>query len=582
MGETFFFSEKMRPVKGVRGRTAQQLADLLPLYSHADYVEWREIWRGIRHAMLGEPAIKRQREQYLPATDGMDTDQYAAYLDRAVFFNMTSRTVTGMTGAIFRRAPRLLNAGAKTLKMANSISKDGLSLSILAKVVSQEQLSVGRVGLLLDKADETTGSPTATPYLALYTAENILDWTVVEIEGRFEPDYILLREFFVDRRPTITKKVGRGAVVETNYAYGQLFIRLRILRLVYNEADNRWEYQQELYERENGDADLSVEPVVTQPQIYGKPFSSIPFRFFNPTTSLTGVEKPPVLDILTLNLSHYKTYAQLEQGRFYTANPVYFVNSAEESDEYHIGPGLVWALDMNGKAGIIEYNGTGLKSLEKALETKETQVAALGGRLIGDSTSAGQSDNQTKLKDRNEQSLLLNVTTVLNENFTELIRMASEWMNEQTPNVEFRVNQDFLLSNFSAREFRAITLMWQEGLLPLDVIYEFFLQYEVIPEFITIDVFKELLQDEDQWIHNPDVIAKQAGFPDATAKLQHSEFEEELALQKSEQDFNEKQATKIPVVPAQATQANLKDPSSTSPPSVSKPNGKTKLKPPKP
>jgi hypothetical protein len=54
----------------------------------------------------------------------------------------------------------------------------------------------------------------------------------------------------------------------------------------------------------------------------------IPFRFFNATTNLGDIEKPPILDILTLNLSHYKTYAQLEHGRFYTANPVYYVSGS--------------------------------------------------------------------------------------------------------------------------------------------------------------------------------------------------------------------------------------------------------------
>jgi hypothetical protein len=59
--------------------------------------------------------------------------------------------------------------------------------------------------------------------------------------------------------------------------------------------------------------------------------------------------------------------------------------------------------------------------LKRRWRPKKTQVASLGGRLIGDSNTAGQSDNQVKLKDRNEQSLLLNVTTVINENFTDLL-----------------------------------------------------------------------------------------------------------------------------------------------------------------
>mgnify|MGYP000043037929 CR=1 FL=1 len=569
MADQFLHASPLKPTRSVRTQTVHNKAEAVPTFVNAEYTEWRDIWRSIRHAMIGEPMIKKHGRRYLPQLEGMDDDQYSAYLDRAVFFNMTYRTVTGLTGSIFRRSPRLLKAGPKMEKLAQRISRDGLSLELLAKVVTQEQLSVGRCGLLLDKVEETSaGADQSQPYLALYTAENICDWTEVEIDGRTEYDFILLREFVIDRRLTKINGSGKAAKMVPNDNYGALYTRWRILRLVYNEETLKWEYRQEVYERDNGDADMTEEPKVSIPKVYGKPFERIPFRFFNAVTPLAGVEKPPILDILTLNLSHYKSYAQLEQGRFYTANPVYYVKGADEEDEYHIGPSLVWTLDSNGEAGIIEYNGHGLNSLEKALTTKENQAAALGGRLIGDSPTAGQSDNQIKLKDRNEQSLLLNVTTVLNENFTALLRLAGEWLNEADANkdLEFRVNQDFLLNNFAAREFRAITLMWQEGLLPIDVIYEFFLQHEVIPEFITLDAFKALLEDESQFINNPDVLAKQEGYPDATGKLEQEQLEqtqdfeaEQAEAARKSAEKVAKQQPKVPPVPMQAQQANAKD-----------------------
>lgn len=558
-----FRAKPLRPVKNRSARTRKSLEDAVPLYSNADYNEWRDIWRSIRHAMIGEPAIKREQERYLPMLEGMDPDQYDAYLDRAVFFNMTYRTVTGLTGSIFRRAPRLLYGGKKIEKLAKRISKDGLSLELLTKVVAQEQLSVGRAALLADKSPETPGK-NPDPYLALYTAENILDWTEADIDGRTENDMILLREFYVDRRPSVIQGTGRSAQVIPNPGYGELFIRLRKLVLEYNNETLKWEYHQHVYEKENQDADLSGEYTVITPKVYGKPFERIPLEFFNATTPLPAVEKPPILDILTLNISHYKSYAQLEQGRFYTSNPVYYVTGADDEDEFHIGPSLVWALGTNDKAGIIEYNGHGLKSLETALTTKETQAASLGGRLIGDSASAGQSDNQIKLKDRNEQSLLLNVTTVINENITKLLKILAAWLNEVGDKIEFRVNQDFLLNNFAAREFRAIHLMWKEGLLPLDVLYEFFLQHEVIPEYVTLDQFKALLDDADQFPNNPDVAAMQDGFPDATKKQEQEQFDTQLEHDTEQADAARKSAEKVaketpPPIPAQASQAIQKD-----------------------
>lgn len=552
-------------------QSKQQMMENIPLFANWDYANWRLIWLAIRHAMIGEIEIKKHGTEYLPQPEGMDDAQYSAYLDRAVFYNMVYRTVTGLTGAIYRRDPRLLNSPPKLRDLTKRISKDGLSLKLFAKVVTQEMLSVGRYGVLADKSNND--SVDSKPYLAGYTCENILDWTTVEIDGRDEFDYILLREFIVDRR--LYDMIGDQLV--PNSTYGQLFTVYRVLRLLWNEEDNRWEYRQELYTRGSADADMTEEPIVYTPMIYGVPMKRIPFRFFNATTNLGEIEKPPILDILTLNLSHYKSYAQLEHGRFYTANPVYYVSGANEEDEYHIGPSVVWEIGDGEKAGIIEFNGSGMKSLENALAQKETQVASLGGRLLGDSNTAGQSDNQVKLKDRNEQSLLLNVTTVINENFTELLVILAQWMNEQAPRLEFRVNQDFLLDQAAAREFRAITMMYQAGLIGIEIIYEYFLKADVIPEYVTLEMFTKMLEDQAQFPNNPDFQSRQEGFPDARTQradelardlddnetdrldTELSSDEKIAAEARKSAEKVAKDQPKIPPVPAAGRQAMQKD-----------------------
>jgi hypothetical protein len=562
-------------------RRKVDVEDLLPLYVNADYAFWRNIWRSIRHAMIGEVEIKRHGSIYLPRMESMDDDQWYAYLERAVFYNMVYRTVTGLTGAIFRRDPRLLKAGPKLKKLSQRISKDGLSLGLFTKVVAQEMLSVGRYGVLLDKAQDDLNA-NVTPFFAGYTTENILDWTTADIDGKTELDYILLREFKVDRRLNVpsSAKVKGNVVYEPNPTYGQLFQRYRVLRLTYNEESLKWEYTQELYERDHQDANLSELPIVTKPMRFGVPFQRIPFRIFNATTNLPDIEKPPILDILTLNLSHYRTYAQLEHGRFFTANPVYYVSGGNEDDDFHIGPSVVWQIDAGQNAGIIEFNGQGLKSLETALKTKEDQVASLGGRLLGESANAGQSDNQVKIKDRNEQSLLLNVTTVLNENFTYLLQEMAEWLNDRASTKEgeiqvelgveelvFRVNQDFLLDNAAAREFRAVTMMYQAGILPIEVIYEYFLKAEVIPEYMEMDQFVALLEDAKNFPNNPDIDAQHEGYANAVDRdafnLQDAELEHETELAAEQRKSAEKiakQQPKIPPVPAQAGHANAVDP----------------------
>lgn len=86
MADQFLHASPLKPTRSVRTQTSQSRAESAPHFVHADYTEWRDIWRSIRHAMIGEPAIKQHAKRYLPQLDGMDEEQYAAYLDRAVFF----------------------------------------------------------------------------------------------------------------------------------------------------------------------------------------------------------------------------------------------------------------------------------------------------------------------------------------------------------------------------------------------------------------------------------------------------------------------------------------------------------------
>ena len=104
-------------------RSKNELADGTPLFVNYEYTNWRDVWRSVRHAMIGEIEVKRHGGKYLPKPDGMDEDQFSAYLDRAVYYNMVYRTVTGLTGSIFRREPRLMPAGPKLTKLAKRISK---------------------------------------------------------------------------------------------------------------------------------------------------------------------------------------------------------------------------------------------------------------------------------------------------------------------------------------------------------------------------------------------------------------------------------------------------------------------------
>jgi hypothetical protein len=73
--------------------------------THIQYDANANAWLRARDVFAGEDAVKAAGVRYLPRLDSQTDDEYAAYKERASFFNATARTADGFVGLIFRREP---------------------------------------------------------------------------------------------------------------------------------------------------------------------------------------------------------------------------------------------------------------------------------------------------------------------------------------------------------------------------------------------------------------------------------------------------------------------------------------------
>jgi hypothetical protein len=514
-------------------------------FVHPELQYWTYTYQSIRDAVVGAVEVKRKNTRYLPKLEGMQQHEYEAFKDRAVFFNMVDRTIRGLLGTLFRRNPVL--TGIPDKLDTSNISKENQSLMLFVKQVAREIITMGRYGVLLDM-DENGTLP---PYLAGYVTENIVDWTVEEINGRWLVTEVILRELRLARpllNPISLTPAGQK-VPKTTSTQAQVFSQdttvtraarrwiasYRVLRLEPEKLDDPAGpriYRQYYHTSDRGDASPEGAPyAVFTPTNRGQPFRFIPFVFFGPFDHTTDIQKSPILDIVDLQYSHYRSYAMLEHGRFFTALPVYYapVPPGDEKGSYTIGPSVVWEVEGDKKPGIIEFNGSGLKFLENALSSKEEQIEALGGRMVSsERVSTGQSNNMLKTKEANEQAMLLNLSMVLDSGFTGLLRWWTQWQDVEPSKaslVNFETNKDFLLQNIGAREFRAIQMMYEAGVIPLAVVYDYLKRAEVIPDWMPLDQFETMLNDPESFPNLADVLARQRGAPSA-----QSEWEAEHVL----------------------------------------------------
>ena len=504
-----------------RDKLINQYLCQMPSWIHPDVKYWWPEWKIIRDTFAGEREVKSARQEYLPLLGCMEPEDYEEYLNLATFYNMVGVTVSSLLGTMFRRNPVIDNFPTKLQSGLKSISKDKLSLLLFMKQAAQEVLSVGRYGVLLDMDRGGVDDP----YFAGYIAENILDWKTEEVNGRICPTRIVLRELRLsDDELTHTK------VFYTSY---------RVLTLEFNEELGRLVYMQRLHFRFNADAELNENDTVIEfmPTMRGNPFDFIPFIFFGSFSNTPECNRPPMQDIARLNIAHYQNYASYESGLFYTGQPVYWAtvnDGGEQTREYKLGPRMVWLLGANERAGLLEFNGQGLKFLENAIQVKEQQISTLGARLMGTQGQAtSESDNQLKLKERNEQAMLLNISQALDEGFSMLLKWYAMWRDvreSEADEISVQINKDFLLDNIGARELRAVQSLYESGAIPIEVLYDHLRKAEVVPDYMNLEEFKELLDNMESFPNQPDVHAQSEGFPDRKTQLEEEEKERNRQL----------------------------------------------------
>ena len=131
------------------------------------------------------------------------------------------------------------------------------------------------------------------------------DWQMAEINGKWVLSKVTLREIFYDR--------------DSHWSPYEYRSRFRVLVLEHDEEEDKYVYVQYVYLDDDSatnqipDIDQPPQEVVI-PTVRGEPLDYIPFKIIGPFTNTPDVQRPPILDIVTLNYSHYMSYAQLEQA----------------------------------------------------------------------------------------------------------------------------------------------------------------------------------------------------------------------------------------------------------------------------
>lgn len=450
---------------------------------HAEYSLNLPKWKRIRDALSGEDAIKAGGESYVPRLDSQSDEEYEAYVARSYFYNCTSRTLAGYLGLIFTKDP-VLKKPVNTPLLAvfeafeDDVDLKGTTLNTYARHIANDVLAVGRCGTLVDWSEP----PEARAYFSFYAAETIINWRVQRIGSHQELVLVTLAETL-----SIPDPDGYGdSPVE----------QLRVLRLMPSGSD--YQYVVELWQQTTDEATKKTEWKLLEtkmPLRNGKPLNRIPFVFHGPSDNTATPEHPPMDDLISTNLAHYRLTTDFFHGMHYTALPTAWVSGFDKNTVLKVGATAAWVTEQLGAtAGYLEFQGQGLQTFERTLDRIERLVSVLGSRLLESQKRVSESAEALAIRQAGETCILANISKSCSDALTDALRWLYWWHSTEasyahisTDLVSIVLNTDFITATLSADEIASLVSAWQAGALSRDSLHYQFQRGEILPSSRTLD-----------------------------------------------------------------------------------------------
>lgn len=417
-----------------------------------------ERWNINADVITGYYAVKKRGVKYLPkAFSDQDAKDYRAYKENVSFYPAANRTLTGLNGLMFRRAPVLENEGIIEAQLKDVITRDGKTINELAKEVCKAYLTTAFYGLLVDHPSGTATSAGEAisegirPYVLQYPAHSILE-------------------------------VRRGAV---GRGRGLTYVRVlddeetvRVLELVSGI------YQVTIWKKE---AEGWVPGQTIVPRRNGQPFREIPFILLSEDDMLCP--QPAIMDhVVQLNLDHYRTQGLLTSCHLFISTPMLFAKglAAGAEDKLTVSPGaIVFAESAEADLKWVAPSGDGIPSLERQLDRTEDKLAVVASRILARQKAVAEAAETEALRQGAENSVLASIANHISDKITQALQLVADWTDGST--VRYQLNTDYLPAKMDASEIAALFNVYQGGGMSFESFFFALRDRGVHNETLTLD-----------------------------------------------------------------------------------------------
>jgi len=471
---------------------------------HKLYAEYKGDWEEVRDAVKGNRAIKKKGVKYLPMLSGQEEEDYKRYQQKCRFFGATGRTLDGLHGNVFRKAPEQSSEVSETFtKSLEDVDMVGTSVDQFVSDLIFDALQTNWGGILVDyaKGEEAQSLADAkarglSAYLKWYQAENVINWEYQVIRGRVQLALVVLLEPYSQAMPN------------DKFSYEQY----KKYRVLFIDPDTG-HYMQEVYDEKVSLSVPSETPVI---RMNNAPLYEIPFY---PCPG-NEPEKSMLYDLAQLNLQHYQDTADYQNGKHYTSIPtpiaIGLSPAVDENDDpipmYIGGTKFQFFLNPNGNSGtdvkFLEFTGQGMRALSDGINHLESQMAILGAHIIAAEKKGVETAEALRIHRIGENGVLAAFVRNISDQVTKALRKRGEWNGESADKLNewaINFNTDYDLTGGMVQTLSALLNGRAQGEIPRMSLYLGLKSLNLVPEQWDYELFvQEVMKDRAEELPPPD------------------------------------------------------------------------------
>lgn len=401
-------------------------------------------WVIMRDAFSGERTIKDKGQAYLPPTttmlrEGMSYGanglaMYDGYKARAVYHELVGPALSAMLGVMHRK-----DADIELPEKLDSLRKkatfDGQGLQALIQKVTEEQMLMGRIGVMCDIKNGSTSKD--LPYFVTYQTEKIINWDsnkTSEDSGPRQTQFVVLDETGMERTAGIA---------------WQNVMKYRVLA-VGEDVQDIWNGIASGYQAaEVKNSQDASRAEFFAPTYFGKTLGYIPFAFIGPRDLVPEPDKPPMMPIARICLAIYRTEADYRQALYMQGQDLLVITGQNANDPgdgtgQQVGAFGSIELPIGGTAEYIGTDAQGIGEMRNSIDADERSAAQAGAQLLSERGNEAEAAGALNIRVASRTASLTTGAKTAAAGVEQVLRAAAEWVGADPDKVHVTPNLDFV------------------------------------------------------------------------------------------------------------------------------------------